>query len=111
MNWKNINKETKNKIRDEIRVIDATVSIRQTLRESKNWEVADDIRKKLLELGVVVKDTKDGSTWEYIDSTEERKIWVEQKGGYYWPHEIQKMKSESNERTIPHLPIAEFNRK
>ena len=109
MKWENINHESKNKIRDEIRAIDAAVSIRQTLRESKKWEIADEIRKKLLKAGVMIKDTKDGSTWEYVEIPEERKIWVEERGVYYWAHEIEKFKSETKERTMPHLPIAKFN--
>jgi len=39
------------------------LDLRQRAREEKNWGMADTIRDTLKELGVEVKDSKDGSTW------------------------------------------------
>jgi cysteinyl-tRNA synthetase len=41
------------------------VELRQEQRAAKNWKMADQIRDKLKELGVEVKDGKDGATWTF----------------------------------------------
>jgi cysteinyl-tRNA synthetase len=43
--------------------IEALIEQRRTAKESKNWAEADAIRGRLAEMGVVIKDTKDGVTW------------------------------------------------
>lgn len=43
--------------------IDMLVAIRKDLRERKVWDLSDAIRDQLLELGVVLEDGKDGTTW------------------------------------------------
>lgn len=40
------------------------LDIRQDAKDSKNWSVADTIRQRLTELGIVIKDTKEGALWE-----------------------------------------------
>lgn len=46
--------------------INALVSERTTARKEKNWARSDEIRNRLNELGVVVKDNPDGTvTWTY----------------------------------------------
>ncbi len=45
-------------------VIDLLLEIRQEAKASKNWALSDKIRNQLTELGVVVKDTKDGYEWK-----------------------------------------------
>ncbi|MDR1345210.1 MAG: cysteine--tRNA ligase [Bacteroidales bacterium] len=40
------------------------LDIRQEAKISKNWAVADAIRDRLIQLGIVIKDTKDGAVWE-----------------------------------------------
>jgi cysteinyl-tRNA synthetase len=49
-------------------VVDALATValgqRQAARERKDWDAADAIRDQLLEAGVVVEDTPDGSRWE-----------------------------------------------
>ncbi len=45
--------------------IDLLVDIRRILRAKKNWAMSDLIRDKLSELGIAVKDSKDGSSWDY----------------------------------------------
>jgi len=41
------------------------VELRQEQREAKNWELSDYIRDKLKEIGVEIKDSKDGATWTF----------------------------------------------
>ena len=43
--------------------IDLLLSIRQDLKAAKQFEMADRIRDQLIELGITVKDGKDGATW------------------------------------------------
>jgi cysteinyl-tRNA synthetase len=40
------------------------ISLRNLARERKDWEESDRIRDELAKKGVVLKDTKDGTTWE-----------------------------------------------
>ena len=37
---------------------------RKIARENKNWETADNIRIALDKVGIVLKDSKEGTTWE-----------------------------------------------
>ena len=43
--------------------IDLLISTRQHLREAKQFQLADEIRNKLTELGVTIEDTSKGATW------------------------------------------------
>ncbi len=45
--------------------IDLLVELRGKLRAAKQWALADELRNRLLELGVVVEDTREGSTWRW----------------------------------------------
>jgi len=45
--------------------IDLLVEVRSELRNLKQWELADTIRIRLVELGVVIEDSKSGSTWRW----------------------------------------------
>lgn len=78
---KNINHQTLINLLDTIdrtlglRLIDTTPDINENLkqliiernsaRSIKNWNRADEIRKKLLDNGIVLRDTISGSIWEY----------------------------------------------
>jgi len=44
--------------------IDLLLQIRQDAKVNKDWATADKIRDELAKLGFVIKDTKEGSTWE-----------------------------------------------
>lgn len=44
--------------------MDDVLSYRKTAREEKNWELSDKIRITFDEVGIVLKDGKDGTTWE-----------------------------------------------
>ncbi|MDP2921768.1 MAG: cysteine--tRNA ligase [Candidatus Omnitrophota bacterium] len=43
--------------------IEKLVSLRNEARKNKNFKTADKIRKELEEKGIVLEDTKDGTTW------------------------------------------------
>jgi len=43
--------------------IDMLIAIRQELRARKVWDLSDRIRDELLQLGVILEDGKDGTTW------------------------------------------------
>ncbi len=45
--------------------IELLVTTRNGLRKAKQWQLADEIRRKLEELGVVLKDTPEGTVWEF----------------------------------------------
>jgi len=44
-------------------LMDILLDIRTRLRAAKQWEIADDIRDKLLQSGIVVEDTPQGTQW------------------------------------------------
>lgn len=45
--------------------IDLLVEVRGEIRKQKLWALSDLIRDRLKELGVVIEDSKEGSTWRY----------------------------------------------
>ena len=45
--------------------IDLLVDLRQQLRKSKNFDLADQVREHLAALGVVIEDSAQGSTWHW----------------------------------------------
>jgi cysteinyl-tRNA synthetase len=45
--------------------VDLLIQIRAELRQQKLWALSDQIRDKLTELGVVLEDSKDSSTWRW----------------------------------------------
>jgi cysteinyl-tRNA synthetase len=45
--------------------VDLLVEIRGELRKQKLWALSDRIRDRLKELGVVIEDSKDGTTWRW----------------------------------------------
>ncbi len=44
--------------------INALVEARNAARKAKNFKESDRIRDELAAMGVVLKDSKDGTTWE-----------------------------------------------
>jgi len=46
--------------------IEAMIDARQQARKSKNFALADEIRGKLLEKGIVLEDTREGVKWKRI---------------------------------------------
>jgi len=47
-------------------IVEELLEKRRVAKDTKNWEEADAIRTQLTEMGVVVKDTKDGVVWHVI---------------------------------------------
>lgn len=45
--------------------VDLLVELRNELRRQKHWQLADEIRDKLTQLGIVVEDSKEGTRWDY----------------------------------------------
>ncbi len=45
--------------------VDLLVQVRSELRQQKLWQLGDQVRDRLASLGVLVEDTKDGSTWRW----------------------------------------------
>ena len=45
--------------------VDLLIEIRTDLRQNKMWALSDRIRDRLAELGVVLEDNKDGSSWHW----------------------------------------------
>lgn len=45
-------------------LIELLLEVRQTARAAKDWAMADKIRDRLNELGIVLEDTADGSRWK-----------------------------------------------
>jgi cysteinyl-tRNA synthetase len=49
-------------------VVRMTLALRTRARSERNWHVADALRRALTDSGVVVQDTRDGSTWSFEGS-------------------------------------------
>lgn len=47
------------------KMVDVLVEVRAQLRQQKNWAMSDLIRDRLKELGVVLEDSKEGTTWRW----------------------------------------------
>jgi len=45
--------------------IDLLVVFRDQLREHKLWELSDQLRDQLAGLGILIEDSKDGTTWRW----------------------------------------------
>lgn len=50
--------------------IDALVAERSEARKAKRWAEADEIRERLMEMGVVVEDGRHKSDWRAADRRE-----------------------------------------
>ncbi len=48
----------------EFNSMDEILAYRKTARDEKNWDLADKIRVVFDEAGIVLKDSKEGTTWE-----------------------------------------------
>ncbi len=51
--------------RVDVSEIEAMVAARSAARAARNWTESDRLRDQLASLGVVIKDSKDGTTWEF----------------------------------------------
>ena len=48
---------------DQAPLIDLLVSVRDQLRAARQWQLADEIRRRLSDLGVILEDGESGTTW------------------------------------------------
>jgi cysteinyl-tRNA synthetase len=56
--------ETNNKLSASLeKVIELVLDIRSKAKTGKDFQLSDEIRDKLIEAGIQIKDTKEGSTW------------------------------------------------
>jgi cysteinyl-tRNA synthetase len=46
------------------KLMDVVLDIRKQARSNKDWATSDKLRDALAAAGIMVKDTKDGATWE-----------------------------------------------
>lgn len=44
-------------------VVEMLISMRKEARENKDWALSDEIRDRLLELGIQLKDGREGTTF------------------------------------------------
>ena len=44
--------------------VEALIEARQQARKDKNFALADEIRGKLLDMGIVLEDTREGVKWK-----------------------------------------------
>ncbi len=60
-------KEEKTAGQDELvdKLMNTILDIRQNARENKDFATSDKIRDELAKLNIIIKDSKDGSGWEY----------------------------------------------
>jgi cysteinyl-tRNA synthetase len=49
---------------DAVDIIESLIVVRNELREAKQFQLADEIRAKLTELGIVLEDTPKGTVWK-----------------------------------------------
>jgi cysteinyl-tRNA synthetase len=54
--------ESSNELTSEL--IESILKIRQSAKERKDWNTADEVRNALQDLGITIKDRKDGADWE-----------------------------------------------
>ena len=60
-----INKHPETKGGEATPFVDLLVEIRTALRAEKQWALSDLVRDQLAELGVIIEDSKDGTTWRW----------------------------------------------
>ncbi len=55
-------REPENNVKSHIHSL---IQLRLLFRKQKNFKASDEIRNKLKELGIILEDTKDGTTWRF----------------------------------------------
>ena len=56
--------ERKKETRDQ--EVEELIAKRQAARKERNFALADEIRGKLLEMGIVLEDTREGVKWKRV---------------------------------------------
>ena len=60
--------EISSKLGENLSSMEELISLRKGAREEKNWDLADKIRLACDEVGIILKDSKEGTTWELKNS-------------------------------------------
>lgn len=60
-----IKKEEKINDKLSINLVESLISLRNKVRAEKNFKLSDSIRQELENNGIVIKDSKDSTTWEF----------------------------------------------
>jgi cysteinyl-tRNA synthetase len=55
--------EKSSRVGDAAPFIELLIDLRTELRDQKNWDLADSIRQSLADLGILLDDGKEGTTW------------------------------------------------
>ena len=50
-----------------MKIIEALIQKRNVARENKNFSLADDLRKQLIDLGVEIQDGPKGVKWKWLN--------------------------------------------
>ena len=58
-----LQKEEKSQSNKEIEFLELLIELRKNAKENKDFATADSIRNKLTELGVTLKDSKEGTSF------------------------------------------------
>jgi len=48
-----------------VRLIELLIEVRRLAREAKQYQIADHVRKRMADIGVVLEDRADGTTWRW----------------------------------------------
>ena len=59
-----VRKNLQEKLGKDFNSMDELIAYRKEARDAKNWDIADKIRIALDEVNIVLKDSKEGTTWE-----------------------------------------------
>ncbi|MBM5782719.1 MAG: hypothetical protein FJ368_04775, partial [Pelagibacterales bacterium] len=62
--FKNSEKNSLDEINQEY--VESQIQMRIKAKQEKNWALADEIRKNLLSLGIVLEDSKEGTLWKKL---------------------------------------------
>ena len=46
-------------------LVQLLIEVRQDLRANKLWQLSDKVRDRLVELGLILKDSKEGTSWHW----------------------------------------------
>ena len=52
---------------ENMKIIEALIQKRNVARENKNFSLADDLRKQLINLGVEIQDGPKGVKWKWLN--------------------------------------------
>lgn len=61
-----LKEEVVNENSDEVKIIEELIEKRKQAKKDRNFELADNIRSKLTDMGIQIKDTREGTVWSRI---------------------------------------------